>query len=1210
MKSFLMGIGLFVAGLLSAATLNVELDVAHGAYSDGELVASRKVVFLVIDRSYSMCEHTLKDGRAPDEALFDSLKMQLNAIPSGAEIHLVPFSAKIWEEVVYKKLDDAVRKKILDFVKKATPSGQTVLYDAQDVALTAAAKIMDADANADVRVLVYTDGKHLTPWYYEGAYKACADIKKKNGRYAKNPSYEADRLAARKKFEEKFHDLVAKPNLEMEYEWLSALPKPEIEMRTKPSISTELYSKTIALKNPLSESEQRIKCQFFIPVTDSCWEEIKGKPLSFGFYVDGKVVSKMIALDQGKQYVKMDWPSLPDEKPGTAQLVFSRLPSGKKFDLKAPKPIVLNVPARGKASVAIESPSKDAVFAVGANVRFAARASEGAEVKWSVDGSGPLAGASINWVAKEPRRVKYSVSASKVGFKPANAEGSFEVIPTGVEIESAVGRHEVGKVSMFRVKKVDGPCQSYAWKVDGRRVPGETGVLKHVFKNSGVHHVVVTAMYKGGIVKESEPLEISVSVAPLIEVILPMVYDEGGNNDQYKARTPIPLLARVEGDLTNVVWQFKLKDEAVEVQTMVKGGKASGNYTLQKGGYYDVTATAKGPAGEKSSTVQIFVKSTEVQVDIKDLKTNQGIETDKEFDLIANVKGPVKSVRWKIIDQATAKSVPFGPSDVSPVRDGQTSIKAKLPIEVCNTSLEVVAEPIFDEKDRELAESVIYSKVVIQAKTNASINYTQETQSLHWKRVKYGSQVTLGVTTSGAIKKDSVAWFRIGSDGKTEESLKQTGESINVDIPDVRGQSECAFDYFAKGLRPDGVWEPANEGQRITIRGCCPCVLAEERERPRIEPPKTNGVVRTSFGLTDAVHVSLGPKSMYEVADVNWDMGDGTVYTNRGVATDHQYKKYGEYTIKASWRCARCGDAFSVTAPSRLVVEKQPAVAKFKMEPELSAYTIKGNIRLIDTSEGDVGNRVWRVNGKEIQDSGNKKEVNDGLPGIPEDRTYTLEVTDMDGKASAPYVVVIRVRYGWLAVFFFIGAGLIIAFAKKVLLGNDLLKMTVKTLLGPRPNLDDLLAAVIDPNVPEFSVKDYLNFWQKIVWMVVSKKPKSLTVPITELLSSDDEEAIRRFGDERLTFSVINDAPEVRYNERRFEYVTPMAWNHRSPYGEDDPSARIRVLRDRSCKDDSKSCLYLLMRLEDSRHWSVIAFWVIVITMIYLVFHLCMRYAI
>ncbi len=813
MKSFFMGIGLFVAGLLSAATLNVELDVAHGAYSDGELVASRKVVFLVIDRSYSMCEHTLKDGRAPDEALFDSLKMQLNAIPSGAEIHLVPFSAKIWEEVVYKKLDDAVRKKILDFVKKATPSGQTVLYDAQDVALTAAAKIMDADANADVRVLVYTDGKHLTPWYYEGAYKACADIKKKNGRYAKNPSYEADRLAARKKFEEKFHDLVAKPNLEMEYEWLSALPKPEIEMRTKPSISTELYSKTIALKNPLSESEQSIKCQFFIPVTDSCWEEIKGKPLSFGFYVDGKVVSKMIALDQGKQYVKMDWPSLPDEKPGTAQLVFSRLPSGKKFDLKAPKPIVLNVPARGKASVAIESPSKDAVFAVGANVRFVARASEGAEVKWSVDGSEPLAGASINWVAKEPRRVKYSVSASKVGFKPANAEGSFEVIPTGVEIESAVERHEVGKVSMFRVKKVDGPCQSYAWKVDGRRVPGETGVLKHVFKNSGVHHVVVTAMYKGGIVKESEPLEITVSVAPLIEVILPMVYDEGGNNNQYKARTPIPLLARVEGDLTNVVWQFKLKDEAVEVQTMVKGGKASGSYTLQKGGYYDVTATAKGPAGEKSSTVQIFVQLMEVQVDIKDPQNNQGIETDKEFDLIANVKGPVKSVRWKIIDQATAKSVPFGPLDVSPVRDGQTSIKAKLPIEVCNTSLEIVADPIFDEKDRDLAESVISSKVVIQAKTDASINYTQDTQSLHWKRVKYGSQVSLAVETTGAIQK--VAWFTFDADGN-EKALGKEGKLINVDIPFVRGQKECHLDYLAKGLMPDGqTWMPV--GQRITL---------------------------------------------------------------------------------------------------------------------------------------------------------------------------------------------------------------------------------------------------------------------------------------------------------------------------------------------------------------------------------------------------------
>ena len=1117
MKSVLMGIGLVVAGLLSAATLNVELDVAHGVYSDGELVASRKVVFLVIDRSYSMCERTLKDGRAPDEALFDSLKMQLNAIPSGADIHLVPFSAKVWEEVVYKKLDETIRKKILDFVKKATPSGQTVLYDAQDIALTAAAKIMDADANADVRVLVYTDGKHLTPWYYEGDYKACGQIKKKNGRYATNPSYEVDRLAARKKFEEKFHDLVAKPNLEMEYEWLSALPKPEIEMRTKPSISTELYSKTVALKNPLSESEQTINCQFFVPVTDSCWGEIKGKPLSLGFCVDGKFVSKMIALDQGRQHVKMDWPSLPDEKPGTAQLVFSRLPSGKKFDLKAPKPIVLNVPARGKASVAIESPAKDAVFAVGSNVRFVARTSEGAEVKWSVDGSEPLTGASTSWVAKAPGRVKYSVSASKSGFKPANAEGSFEVIPTGVEIESAVGRHEVGKESMFRVKKVDGPCQSYAWKVDGRRVSGETGTLKHVFKNSGVHHVVVTAMYKGGIVKESEPLEISVSVAPLIEVILPMVYDEDANNTHYQARNPLPLLARVEGDLTNVVWQFKLKDEAVEVQTMVKGGKASGNYALQRGGYYDVTATAKGPAGEKSSTVQIFVKSMEVQVDIKYPKPNQGIETDKEFDLIADIKGPVKSVRWKIIDQVTAKSVLFGPSDVSPVRDGQTSIKAKLPIEVCNTSLDVVADPVFDEKDRELAESVISSKVVIQAKTDASINYTLETQSLHWKRVKYGSQVPLAVETTGAIQK--VAWFTFDADGN-EKALGKEGKLINVDIPIVKGQKECHLDYLAKGLMPDGqTWMPV--GQRIT-----------------------------------------------------------------------------------------------------LVAEKESLVAVIDYRDE-SYYTINGNLELSSkASTGKIDRRIWMENGRVV--STNEKYTVE-FPGFPCEKKLTLEIHGFDGDVASVETKELRVRFGWWAIIIiFIGGMLLLVFPKRFLLGNEVLNMSVNSCLGPTPagDLDQLLNRVNNANVSPFDFNDLdkVSIRRKLRTMLQKAKKgegKPFLALVLELLQPDDSEGtydsilVKRFGDSSLTFSVVSGVPRVE-GDRRFIYVTPPTWRMKSPMDQtaEEPNTRIVVLKDTKCKDEAVSCLYILMRPGSSHHWTELCFGGLLIGMLLLVFHLCVKYAV
>ena len=75
-------------------------------------------------------------------------------------------------------------------------------------------------------------------------------------------------------------------------------------------------------------------------------------------------------------------------------------------------------------------------------------------------------------------------------------------------------------------------------------------------------------------------------------------------------------------------------------------------------GCYDVVVTARGPAGEKSKAVQIFVKSTEIRVDITSPTANQDIETGKVFDLSAVTKGAVKSVRWKMVDKSTARPVP------------------------------------------------------------------------------------------------------------------------------------------------------------------------------------------------------------------------------------------------------------------------------------------------------------------------------------------------------------------------------------------------------------------------------------------------------------------------------------------------------------------------------------------------------------------------
>ena len=918
-KLFLSGVALAVTGMLSAATLNVDLMVSHGIYSGtGELAASKKVVFLVIDRSGSMNEETLPSGRKPNDALLESLERQLNAIQIGTEVRILPFSSQIWEERLFKSLTEENRKAILEFVKKMSPMGQTVLYDAQDKALSAAAKIMTENANAEVRVLVYTDGEHLTPWNYEGEYKACYQ-RKVSGlgrrRFENNPSYEEERAAAKKKFEARWRDLMAEPRMAVEYEWLSSSPKPEGVMVTETPIETDFSSqpRDARLKNPLMASEQDLRCRLHLPVTDDMWREVVGKNVSLDFDVGGKHVSKALVLKDGANVCKLEWPLLPENKPATVRLSLSHMPSGKKFFLKEPKPIVMTVPAQACLAVTIESPAKGRVVPIGDDVVLRAKVSEpDAEVKWAVGKSEVLKGNSVKWQAKAPGLIEYRATASKTGFRSAESKGSFEVIPTGVTLASESARHEVGKESVFTAKAV-GPCIRYEWTVDGKPVMGETATMKHVFNKSGSHRVCVTAIYKGAITAAASPLDISVSAAPLVEILSPVEYDGDAENAQLQAEKPIPLSARIEGDLTTVSWQFKLKDKVQSVQTVVTGGQTAGQFIPSKGGFYDVVATAKGPAGEKSAAVQIFVKSTEVQVAIESPKANQDVANGKAFDLVAVVKGPVKNVKWTMVNKSTGKPVHFGSSDVSPVVNGKSApISAKLPLELGNTIVEITAEPVFD--DEELSDSAVSASVTIDAVTEAAMAYTPETLAYNWKNVKYGSQVPLAVSVSGAIQE--VAWFTL--DERGNEKKIGSGQSINVSKEVVYGQRECHIDYFAKGLMPDGKWVKApfefrvggalrrSEGENITIVWYCPSI------EPKIVLPNNEA----DFGIDEEIvfKVISGNKDRCEltdddVAEIRWDFGDGTVETNNHVSTKHVFRKLSDaVTVSVQTVCKKCGE--------------------------------------------------------------------------------------------------------------------------------------------------------------------------------------------------------------------------------------------------------------------------------------------------------------
>ena len=347
-----MGLVFAAAGVLSAATLNVELTVSHGIESPmgAQDAKSRRVAYFVIDRSGSMTDATLEGGRTPNDALLESLKMRLDALPDGTSVCVIPFASVIKAIRSYNALDRDSRGQIIDFVKQDKPGGCTLLYDAQDLALTEAARTMQRDPGAEVSVYVYTDGRQETPWDYKGDYPACTILRKKDGlRYKSeyNPNYDQENKKAFDNFKKKFADFVQRPNLEIEYEWLSRSKPPDTSTWAhQPRIGTELSLQAADMKNPQTEPEQTVTCNLSIPISIDHWKEIAAKDMMLDLEVDGKHSTTWVALDEKKRGYKVNWPTSPSGKPVTARLSLSHLPGGKRFQLKDPKPLALHVPAR------------------------------------------------------------------------------------------------------------------------------------------------------------------------------------------------------------------------------------------------------------------------------------------------------------------------------------------------------------------------------------------------------------------------------------------------------------------------------------------------------------------------------------------------------------------------------------------------------------------------------------------------------------------------------------------------------------------------------------------------------------------------------------------------------------------------------------------------------------------------------------------------
>ena len=221
------------------------------------------------------------------------------------------------------------------------------------------------------------------------------------------------------------------------------------------------------------------------------------------------------------------------------------------------------------------------------------------------------------------------------------------------------------------------------------------------------------------------------------------------------------------------------------------------------------------------------------------------------------------------------------------------------------------------------------------------------------------------------LKSDSVRWIvqRVG--GVPEQA--GTKESCSYQFKRIPKVSSVSYSVRAEATLPSGRIVQSDDER--TVVAFCPAIQAS------IVQPQVNGVVLASIGKQVDYTVSLKAADGEELADVIWDMGDGVAYTNL-TSVKHAYLDYGTYEIKASGRCAKCGDAFSIAAPSRLVVEKQPISAAFTIRASAtSPKAISGTIAqgrqvtLSGQSSPDIARREWTCNGQIILgDDGKPKQ--------------------------------------------------------------------------------------------------------------------------------------------------------------------------------------------------------------------------------------------
>lgn len=987
---------LFAAGWLSAATLNVDLDVCTSVDERNAAAAKAKeVAVFLLDQSYSMTSKAVEVDRPDktrDEVLREMLKVRLDTIAEkrpNTQVYVITFSGNMCGPFGPYSAKDGSEI----FSKLKCTKGGTLLYDTLAHAIEFGEGLLQQDPEIKIRMFVYSDGKNeLFNDYWERqkpgflSWPERVPVVYRDDNAAK--AFKRDYLGRIRE-----HALNGRMSLETGC-WLGPGNPPDlIENKRKDDYKLELTSDGAELKNPASNSTQGMSARLVLPIPQQYEKDLANLRATVECEVEDRRVSGVVSLKPGRHTVKLNLPGDLPKAGFKGKLAVTNLPDAwDRISLSEPDPVDLGFAAPGSLSFISLDPREDVYVKVGEKVQFSAQAGEDAVVSWSVRGES-VNQASFAKAFDCAGSYDVTVTAGKEGLLPARASFKVYVIDTAVTVDMEPGKPKVGEKVRFAAR-AGGAVQGYTWWVDGQSSTAKDKTLGgQVFDRSGVHGVKVRAIFGHGIVGEAER---SFEVAAKPNIVIDAPY----NGQCFEFGAEVKAFANVEGDYEKVVWELKGPDSQTETTPVDRESRVSKPLAFKpaKGGEYTLVATAEGnDAKLTSSPVKFSVKREDVMVRIDTPVSGASVEIGKDCEMRAAVKGEsIKEVKWTV---AAKSKVLF--SATKPVQGGVSSCAFNPAATLGNGSVLIITAEAVNEPE-------VKSTVDVETRFLASLKIVSAKigdRDVNGLQANFGEQVVLEASCSGGVDPTQVEWV---AESNGRESVIGKGLKVNapkVSPNELKGNSAVlAVNYFARAKLPDG--------SRIASGKVSAYFACDDLSLGIVLPKGDDGITRTQFGLKKPVNVELSVAGG-TVGEVNWKFSDGA--TAKGAAAAHAFDRYGKYTVSASAKCKRCGKVF-MADPVEIEVMVLPPKAKFEIQEKGSYYTVGSKLHLASTSEGDVEDYVWTVDGVELSEFRGKPEAVVHTSKKPCEMVLGLQAIGPDGTAPSSCEREIRVRYGWWAI--------------------------------------------------------------------------------------------------------------------------------------------------------------------------------------------------